>query len=92
MLRITIDFTDANTAKTVRLGSMQITNDGTGTRELGNYTATLIYDALTPTGEKVRYAWGGKVMKWPRLEKDAWGLTHRALSHMLRYIERHKTP
>lgn len=77
MLNIRIElwpYGDKSKAKV--LGECRIANDDTGTRRLGNYTATI----LTPRGKVLTT---GKVTGFPRLELDSWHLLRRVLQALL---------
>jgi hypothetical protein len=56
------------------IGSLRIANDGTGTREIGNYT----YDLR---GAKERTMGEGRVMGFARLREHVWDLITRVLEH-----------
>ena len=75
MLKITVEliaFGDLN-MKPKRLASMLISNDGTGTPELGNYLVTM--SPADPDSETIETTVTGH----PRFEDDAWHLLYRAL-------------
>lgn len=75
MIRVTVELDSAITGETTVIGKATIYNDGTGTKQKGNYKAVLI----APT-EKAEMT---EVKDFPRLERDAWDLLYVIL-HRLR--------
>lgn len=67
MIRVTVELISAISSDRNRtLGVMEIVNDGTGDKDIGNYTATL----------KAEYCDGreGKVMAFNRRKQSVWSL------------------
>lgn len=75
MLVIKLELHDANTGKVSELGRLEIVNDGTGTREVGNYN----YMLLGKDARGQRMSWIGSVLGWSR-RNSAWQLVQRVLS------------
>jgi hypothetical protein len=55
-----------------------IVNDGTGTREVGNYTTSFLLN-----GPRRRWERGSKVVNFKRLRLNVWRLIQRALEEAL---------
>mgnify|MGYP001610145896 CR=1 FL=1 len=79
MLKVTIEFCPASGGESYPIFEGVITNDGTGTEEVGNYD----YKLQMPYREGIAYQ-TGRIEGWPRLEMRAADL----LSDILR-IENH---
>lgn len=73
MIRVTVELISARTGQTSVLASATITNDGTGTRDRGNYDA-----AIGRKGGGI--ARNARIENFPRLSKNVWWLLARALN------------
>jgi hypothetical protein len=86
-----VDHTDPVHAKrSTVLAHAEIVNDGTGTRELGNYDVSL-YDPVpyyALQGETLH----GEVKDFPRRKLGVWDLVHRALGAVLSARDAHPNP
>lgn len=71
MIRITIELWPYGSQERSRLlGTMDIINDGTGTKERGNYTIRF-------RDKAGRVFKNSKVKNWPRISKSIWKLIQR---------------
>ena len=74
MLRITVEVVPLGFLDHAEpIAHMVISNDGTGTPDVGNYLVTI--SPADPDGETIETT----VIGFPRLENDAWYLLYRAL-------------
>lgn len=74
MIRVTIELLSAVDAQRNRtLGTLEIANDGTGSKELGNYDATLHAEYTPPEGRKAR------VINFRRQKQSVWTLVGAVL-------------
>jgi hypothetical protein len=60
------------------VGELSIRNDGTGTRESGNYVFT-VNRVVGTTGRPTLRSEDGRVEGFPRLQLNAWDLVYRCL-------------
>lgn len=79
MLRIKIELDSAITGEITELGQAVIYNDGSGTRDSGNYHAMVQTLEGEVTGVSIEHT---KVTKFPRLERDAWDLLYLVLQQL----------
>lgn len=69
MIRVTVELVPFGVEKAKRtIATMEIVNDGTGDRELGNYVATIRETGRDP---QVRH---GRLRKFPRQVEPVWSL------------------
>ena len=81
MLRVTVELDVHGLGqRVIKLGTLEIANDGTGTRERGNYRVWTRAKAKG-LGRVVR---NGEVGNHPRLRQPVWSLVRKALEN-LRY-------
>lgn len=77
MIRVTVELLSAIDASRSRvLGTMEIANDGTGTREVGDYNVTLHGEYTSPDGRRCR------VVGFHRKRQSVWSLVGAALKQM----------
>lgn len=81
MIVVRVDLVSAVTGRTSPLGSMRISNDGTGTRTRGNYNGETLRKGHDPLrlGGHVR---SGRVEGYGRVAKPVWDLVADMLSSM----------
>lgn len=73
MIRIDITmYPHGNSSRARAIGSMIITNNGTGTKSKGNYSYTM-------STEKTKKYKTGEVKNFPRLKNNVWTLILRVL-------------
>lgn len=69
MIRVTIELISAvDPSRNKVLGTMEISNDATGTGDVGNYNGTLHAEYTAPSGRK------GHVMRFHRRRQSVWSL------------------
>jgi hypothetical protein len=73
MIRVTVELIPWGVGEPKQIGLMHIANDGSGSRDRGNYTASVF-----------RKGWGkvlrrGEVKDYPRLNYNVWRLVMRCL-------------
>lgn len=73
MLVVKIELHSANTGQTSEIGRMRIYNDGTGTKERGNYVVEVFRKSTKNVLRK------STVKDYPRLDYNVWRLVSRAL-------------
>lgn len=75
MIKVTVELVSANSGDVTTLGIATISNDGTGTNELGNYDVT-----LSKWAPKEHQTWrAGTVTGFNRRTRGAWDLLYLAL-------------
>lgn len=80
MIRVTIDLITYTTGSAGQeLYTVEITNDGTGNRDVGNYDVVVKSPMSSATDGSLRRT---RVEGWPRSEKDAMALVIRALGSL----------
>lgn len=72
MILVKIELHSAVTGKMTELGRLKIVNDGTGTKDRGNYNVTKI-------GKNGRVLSGARVEDHPRLSRSIFNLIRKAL-------------
>lgn len=75
MLVVKVELHSAITGQVSEIGRMVIYNDGTGTKDRGNYVTNLLRKGTT---DKVQRR--GFVTNYPRLSYSVWELVKRALT------------
>ncbi len=79
MIKVTIEFIEHGIGKPEKIGEIIIANDGTGTEDLGNYTAELM---KTPKYAKGKGVWKkSRVTGFPRLVRGPYDLLYLALKN-----------
>lgn len=77
MLKVTIELVSAITRKTSTIGVAFLSNDGTGTRDRGNYDVQIMRKGVeSPLGKTTRE---GRVENYPRVAYNVWRLIARGL-------------
>lgn len=74
MLRVTVELVPSHGGQPKPVGVAWITNDESGTPELGNYDVVLLRDGPR------RHQLTGRVEVFPRLQLGAWDLVYQALA------------
>lgn len=77
MIKITVELHSAVTGRITKLGSATICNDGTGTKERGNYILRLF-------GKNDIAMKMATINGWPRLQRHAWALIAALLAEIYR--------
>jgi hypothetical protein len=82
VLVVKVELHSAVTGEVTLLGQAVISNDGTGTREIGNYEVRVgNWTSLTKTIDR---PWRqGEVKSWARLTSNVWCLVREALNQAL---------
>lgn len=80
MLVVKIELHSAITGQVTEIGKMIIANDGTGTREVGNYDVRLGRRGVQELSKIYhKPSRRGRVLEYRRLSKSVWELVSKAL-------------
>lgn len=80
MIRVTVELVPYGIGKPKHLGTAIIYNDGSGTKQSGNYKFK-----LSRRGQPETFIKSGEVKNFPRLRKNAWHLLHLVLKEVLEH-------
>lgn len=84
MIRVTVELLSGRTGQTTTLAQMLIINDGTGTRQRGNYNVEVLRGRGAAQLARRTVQRRGRVVQYPRLRHHVWHLVALAL-HRLEY-------